>query len=149
MKRMGREFGQWVPVAVRCGWSMPFQDMPYCFQAVMLCGSYANTDTASATISNQHVRSEALHATPVPTLTCMSPTDDLCGLRAQPAYWANLMTEAGPIRVADDSRLRIRRFEGWSHDEITSFFNPMKLVVAKQDRIHAAWREFLGLRSQS
>ena len=79
----------------------------------------------------------------------MSPTDDLCGVQAQLVYWANLMIEAGPIRVHDDLRLRIRRFEGWNHDAITSFFNPMKLEVAKQDRIHAAWREFLGLRLQS
>ena len=77
------------------------KEIPQCVQAVMFCGSYANTDKASGIISNQRVISEALHLTPVPTLTFMSPTDLSCGLVAQPAYWANLMTAAVPIDVSN------------------------------------------------
>ena len=84
------------------------KEIPHCFQAVMLCGSYANTDKASGAISNQRVMSEALHLTPVPTMTFMAPTDRHCGLKVQRSYWANLMTVAGPI-VVPNSRLRIQR----------------------------------------
>ena len=70
-------------------------------------------------------------------------------------FWS-LLNVVTP-RDAHFDVLNYHILNGWSgwHGRLTqdlapadlhSFFNPMKLEVAKQNRIHDAWIEFLGLR---
>ena len=125
------------------------QERPHCFEAVMLCGSYANTDKDSGNYDNQHVMSQALHRTPVPTISLMSATDIFCGPSLQPRYWANFITASGKITVAD-SRLEVFFLNDWDHEEITSFFCVDGLQKstereAKEAVVHKMWQHFLQL----
>ena len=91
------------------------------------------------------VMGQALHRTPLPVITCMSPIDDVCGTNRQPDYWSCFRTAEGLV-VVPGSKLEVNIFEDWSHDDISGFFGVYnKLPLHKQEEIHRIWDRFFRL----
>ena len=106
------------------------RERPECFEAVLLTGSYANTDYFSGTSQNETVMGEALQRTPLPVISCMPPIDFCCGTVKQPNYWACFRTADG-IVVKPGSLLEVVIFETWTHDDISVFLVVTTCLVTR------------------
>ena len=121
------------------------RERPECFEAVLLTGSYANSDFHSGTPQNQTVMGETLQRTPLPVITCMSPIDACCGTKLQPQYWACFRTDAGVV-VSPGSLLELVIFETWTHDDISAFFGSYDLLGDKKSDIRSVWLRLFNLK---
>lgn len=120
------------------------RERPECFEAVLLTGSYANSDYFANTPHNQSVMGQALQRVPLPVIACMSPIDLVCGTAKQPEYWACFRTADG-IVDSPGSLLQLEIFETWTHDELSAFFSSQHLSDDKRNAIHPIWVRFFNL----
>ena len=120
------------------------QERPACLEAVLLTGSYANTDHASKVYKHMLVMGQALHQTPLPVITCMSPIDSSCGTAAQADYWSCFQTADGLV-VSTGSKLEVNIFDDWSHEDLSAFFGVYELPLHKLEAILCIWERFFNL----